>query len=101
VHIVTGRTAQGIEIDALVLETRVLVDLPAVAAPAGRQLSILVPDRIGFRVDGVATGTIDGPPIVRTADKLDGRLSCALPRMANQAGMQLLFPGRCAGTAAK
>ena len=54
VNVMTGGTLQGIKIDALVLESRVIPDLPAMTAVAGPGLSLHVVHGVGFSMHRVA-----------------------------------------------
>lgn len=93
-HIVARGTTQCIKVDALVFEPGVVGQVSPVAAGTGRRLGFPVTDRILFGVCGVAAGTINGAPVVSTADKLDLAVSHAFLRVTTQAGMQLFLSWR-------
>ena len=100
-HIVAGGTTQCVKIDALVFEPGVIGQVSPMAAGTGCRLGFPVTDRVCFSMNGVAGGTVDGPPVVSAADKLDLAVSHAFLRMTAQAGMQLflswgrvLFPSK-------
>ena len=84
---------QGIKIDALVLETRMLSDLLPVASITGGGLVLTVVYGVRLDMTHMASGAVDGPLVVWAAQELNlsGAADCLL--MAGQAGIDLLFSG--------
>ena len=100
-NIMTSATGQGIKIDALVLETRVLSNVSPVAAVACGKLLFPIIHRVRIDVAHMAGRTVDVFAVVRATLEFDHTDAADCFPVAGQAGIDLLLSRRNAFTTAK
>ena len=93
-YIMASPTGQGIKIDALVLETRVLSYLFPVAPITGGKLVFPVVNRIRFDMTYMAGGAVNVSPVVRAVAKFDHARTANFTPVAGKAGIDLFISWR-------
>ena len=96
-----GPTGQGVEINALVLKSRMLGYVFAVTSIAGGELLFPIVHGISLDMTDVAGGAVDGPPVVRAGTEFNHSRAANLFSMAGKAGVDLYVSFRYFRTTAE
>ena len=94
-------TGQGVKINALILETRMLGDVLAVTSIAGGELLFPVVHGVRFDMTDMASSAVDGTPVVRAVTEFNHSRAANLFPMAGKAGVDLCVSFRYFRTTAE